>query len=248
MTSGWGYVDGAIGSNQNIEIKAQTTITGDVYAHGQVDRKGQSTVDGSVIYGPTLDYPTVNYDALRDNAMKGDSPSVVTADEVIPHAGGTLPNVINGDLHLAGGEYTFPANGIVFITGDLKVTSWSTLLGCGTLVVLGETHLSAHLRSREMTPQDTGILLISQGDVKVSAQVCLDAFIYTDGAYHETARTEINGAVIADAVTLTAQGRVNYRRLNPSIMPPPVDDGGDDDTEGDSILPNWAMLSWEQLY
>lgn len=145
-------------SNKNTDYKGSVEIIGDAQSVGTTSIKGSSSVSGDTISGTDeITFPPLDLDHYYQTAADN--------DEVYEPGG--------GKKKITGGTYE-PAGGIMWVVGDVKISSHTTING--SLFVTGDIDASGHFEINQDTDQPA--MVSRDGGIKLSGQGSIDGMVY----------------------------------------------------------------------
>ena len=203
--------DYAIASKNDILLKQNTTVTGDIYFEGQFDPPADLVHDGDVVNGDEV-WPSQQEDEqfaekYKDEALLG---GIHLGDKTIPAGPATTdlgPLYITGNLNIAK-DNTIVLKGTIYVEGEIDMDKEADLSGAGAIVAVGDIYLG---KVHDYPIEGSGTIMSLNGDITFKKEATLRGLIYAPkGTIMFDKAVTITGSVIGEDVQADKDSSFTY--------------------------------------
>lgn len=206
--------DNAIASKNDITLKQNSTVIGDIYSEDIFDPPDDLVHDGDVIEdeGATLEWPSQEENEAFAQIFKAEAIAGGTYDGDLFYPQG--PAIINlGPLYITGNldvrkENTIVLGGTIYVEGSIDFDKESELTGDGSIIAVGDIGLR---KIYNYGTTGNATIMSLTGDITFKKDVNLEALIYAPSGLITIDKDSIVvGAVIGEDVIIKRDAYIEY--------------------------------------
>ncbi|MDI3531305.1 MAG: hypothetical protein PWP60_1154 [Candidatus Atribacteria bacterium] len=225
-------IHGNVYAHHDIEAKGNTYISGAaISAYGTVTIRGNATIEQGILEGEAYyqEIPEVT-EEMRITWMNKAQSGTNYSDD-LTYSGNNNLNLsntfIDGNLHLTGNTHiTLENNAVVYIRGNLHINGNASVKGQGIFIVEGTITLNGNMEHVLNQPASVAFVSLSDGESTINGNgEVTGVFFAPNGTIKIAGNSQIFGSVVGEEIKFTGNADIVY---NVDLLdnPPPLNPNG----------------------
>lgn len=223
---------GNVYAHQNINAKGNTYVSGyAISAYGTVSIRGNATIEQGILEGEMYyqEIPEITpeaQEAWMEEAQSGTNYS----DDLVYSGNNNLSfddTFVDGNLHLTGNtSILLEDDAVIYVKGNLKINGNASVQGQGIFIVEGTITINGNMEHVLNQPASVAFVSLSEEESKINGNgEVTGVFFAPNGTIKIAGNSQIFGSVVAEEIKFTGNADITY---NVDLLdnPPPLDPHG----------------------